>query len=153
MSWKVKKLHEEAKLPTLANPGDRCYDISCVSDPDFQYGSNDTKIYTMKPGERKLFSTGISFELPYDYSLILKSRSGNALRKGLDVKAGVIDSSFRNEISILLKNDSNQEQIITSGDRIAQAKLEKNIYYEPQWAEDELTVTTRNINGWGSTGE
>ena len=46
-------------------------------------------------------------------------RSGLAVKKFIDVGAGVIDSDYRGEVKILLFNFSNEDFEVKKGDRIA----------------------------------
>lgn len=50
--------------------------------------------YALKPGERKLFKTGIKMEIPAGYEIQVRPRSGLALKKGITVinTPGTIDS-------------------------------------------------------------
>ena len=54
--------------------------------------------------ERKVVSTGISIEIPEGYYGRIAPRSGLAVREGIDVLAGVIDSNYRGEIGAVLIN-------------------------------------------------
>ena len=51
-------------------------------------------------------------------------RSGLAC-KGIDVSAGVIDSSYRGTVKVLLVNNSENDFTVSIGDRIAQMILER----------------------------
>ena len=89
MLLKVKKLHPEAKIPDKNNASDSGYDFFIVKDKDF----ND-ETFVLEVGKRKVFSTGISLELPTDYGMLMKDRSSVAVRDGLHVVAGVIDNGI-----------------------------------------------------------
>jgi len=137
--WKIKKTRPNAKMPELGNLGDRCYDLFCAEEQEV----------IILPGKRRLINAGLIFELPDGFSFILKSRSGLAV-KGIDVEAGVIDNSYRGEIKILLHNSTTWIFPVRPGDKIAQGKLEQNIYCTPEWAE-EVSETERGEGGFGST--
>ena len=83
---KVKKLDENAKLPTRGSDYAAGYDLyACIKEP-----------VTIKPHETEKISTGLSFELPpFTYAGIY-ARSGLATKKGLAPanKVGVIDSDY-----------------------------------------------------------
>ena len=64
---------------------------------------------------------------------------------------GIIDSDYRGEWVIALHNDSNQPQLISPGDRIAQAVFNKVEYVELEKV-DELDETERGEGGFGHTG-
>ena len=63
----------------------------------------------------------------------------------------VIDSDYRGEIIVALHNDSNEDQIVPAGSRIAQLVLIE--YWEANFeVVDELNSTERAEGGFGSTG-
>ena len=78
-------------------------------------------------------------------------RSGLALKKFIDVGAGVIDSDYRGELGVILFNFSDEDFVIHMGDRIAQLIFEK--IKTPTIKElDSLEGTDRGVEGYGSTG-
>ena len=78
-------------------------------------------------------------------------RSGLALKKFIDVGAGVIDSDYRGELGVILFNFSDEDFVINMGDRIAQLIFEK--IKTPELKElDSLEGTGRGEEGFGSTG-
>ena len=108
----------------------------------------------LQPMERRLIPTGLFIELPAGYEAQVRPRSGLAVKQGLTClnSPGTVDSDYRGEIKILLINLSGETQIIRHGDRIAQMvvqKWEKVVLEQVQL----LTQTTRNENGFGSTGK
>lgn len=131
--------------PSYAIKGDSGMDIrTCIKEP-----------VTLKPLERKLFPTGIRIELPKDYELQVRPRSGLALKKGLTVlnTPGTIDELYRGEIGVILINLSSEPVTIEPGDRIAQivlAKVSKVSEFENiEFFENE---TERGEGGYGNTG-
>ena len=78
-------------------------------------------------------------------------RSGLALKDGIDVLAGVIDSSYRGEWKVILYNTSNDSFSFSIGQRIAQAIPEK-ISTENFIFVEELSNSIRAEGGFGSTG-
>ena len=136
----VKKLVGSAMIPARANKTDAGYDLWSVES------------YTLKPLERKLFKTGISVEIPEGHYGRIAPRSGLAYKHGLDVLAGVIDSSYRGEIGVILINLGDKDVYITHGDRVAQLIIESCRYPEMIQV-DELGVSNRGIGGFGSTGK
>lgn len=103
------------------------------------------------PGERYMVSTGVKMtECPIDCYLRMAPRSGLALKKGIDVFAGVIDSDYRGEIRAILFNSGNEPFHIVAGEtRVAQLiptqlfKCEANV--SMLWRE-------RGEQGFGSSG-
>ncbi|MBI5856368.1 MAG: dUTP diphosphatase [Sphingobacteriales bacterium] len=108
---------------------------------------------TLKPLQRELIPTGLFIELPDGYEAQIRPRSGLAVKQGITClnSPGTIDSDYRGEIKIILINLSNEDQVILSGDRIAQMIIQK--VERAQWVEaDELSISVRNAGGFGHTG-
>lgn len=152
---KFNKLSNLAIVPTRANDGDAGYDL---------FSCDHLKIGPMR---RALVGTGISIEIPKGYYGRIAPRSGLAVKKGIDVLAGVIDSTYRGEIKVVLINlnmdvdsiigntpsfmGSSYDFSIKPGDRIAQIIIEK--YHAVEWQEaNQLSSTERQEAGFGSTG-
>jgi len=144
MKLKVKKLHPNAVIPKYSTEGAACFDLHAVG---------RAKIW---PGHHLAVNIGLAFEVPQGYALRIASRSGLALKNGITVLPGVIDSDYRGEVKVLLfvqisplgLNDCIE---IKPGDRIAQAYLEKIERVEFEEVA-ELSETERGEGGFGSTG-
>ena len=109
---------------------------------------------TLNPLERKLIPSGIFMEIPEGYEIQIRPRSGLALKNGITClnTPGTIDSDYRGELKILLINLSNEPQVISNSDRIAQlilAKVEKAEILPVQ----QLNETERAAGGFGHTGK
>lgn len=107
----------------------------------------------LKPLERVLVPTGLFIELPEGYEAQVRPRSGLAIKQGITClnTPGTIDSDYRGEIKIILINLSGENQIIQTGDRIAQLVIQK-VEYAQLVQVDSLTITERSSGGFGSTG-
>jgi dUTP pyrophosphatase len=138
ISFKVKKLADNATLPTKDNPSDAGIDIY----------TNES--YTLAPGERHLFTTGIAVEFPEGNVALLWDRSGLG-SKGLHRLAGVIDSGYRGEWKVVLLNTTQEPFEIKAGDKIIQCILQK---FTPAQIEEvtDLSDTARGDKGFGSSG-
>lgn len=103
------------------------------------------------PSQRKMVSVGISTSFEPDYYMRIAPRSGLASKSGVDVLAGVIDSSYRGEWKVILYNTSNTPYVFKVGDRIAQAIPERisNDHFE---FVDSLEESERSDKGFGSSG-
>lgn len=106
---------------------------------------------TMFAGERAVVGTGISMEIPSNFWVEVKSRSGLAAKKGVTVLCGVIDSDYRGEIKVVLFNSSAEKVEIKAGDRIAQLvpMLLPNVKLDV--TTEDLSYTSRGEKGFGST--
>jgi dUTP pyrophosphatase len=138
----VKRLTETATLPDKANLFDAGLDLYC----------DEKEVVTLAPGQRKLFSTGISMAIPKGFVGLIWPRSGHAVKKGIDTMAGVIDSGYRGEVKVLLLNESEEYQNFAHGDKIAQLLISIAPDFTSVEVED-LNETSRGENGFGSSGQ
>jgi len=139
MQIKIKKLKDNAKLPTYGNPGDAGMDIYSLEE------------VTFLPGEQIRVHTGIAFEIPYGYVGLVWDKSGVSFNQGLKIMGGVIDSSFRGEFVASLVNLSKEKQVITIGQKFCQMIIQK--YEDCEIIEAiELSETNRGEGREGSTG-
>lgn len=139
---RFRKLVPEAIVPSYAHPGDAGADL---------YALEDTWVapYSTVP-----VRTGIAVEIPEGWEIQIRPRSGWALKclgYLLPNSPGTIDSGYRDEVKVLVRNTSVSALAISSGDRIAQAVLSR--VYEIAWIEvEELDESVRGLGGLGSTG-
>ncbi len=109
---------------------------------------------TLQPFERALIPTGLFIELPEGYEAQIRPRSGLAIKQGITClnTPGTIDADYRGEIKIILINLSQENQVIHSGDRIAQMIIQQ--VEKVAWIQvEEIAVTGRNAGGFGHTGK
>ena len=66
-----------------------------------------------------LVPTGIQMAIPHGNYGRVAPRSGLAVKKHIDVGAGVVDSDYRGEVFVLLFNFGNEDFEVKTGDRIA----------------------------------
>ena len=144
MEVKLKKLVEEAVIPTYAKPGDAGMDLTATS-VEFD-ASTDNYIY----------HTGIAIEIPEGYVGLVFPRSSNRKTNAyMTNHVGVIDSGYRGEIMLTYKNrNSNNtfaDKPYSAGDRVGQIIILP--YPEILFVEvTELSETERGEGGHGSTG-
>ena len=115
--------------------------------------ANLTEPIILAPNQRKAVSTGLFFELPENYEIQVRPRSGLALKNGISVlnSPGTIDSDYRGEIAVILINYSDEDFVIKDGDRIAQIVLTK--FETIEWSDvNSINPTERGSGGFGSTG-
>lgn len=131
-------------LPAYATAGSAGMDIR----------ANLTGSISLKPLERMLIPTGLFVQLPSNFEIQIRPRSGMALKQGITClnTPGTIDSDYRGEIKVLLINLSNEIQIINNSDRIAQMVFAKTETVE-LIAVDVINETERGEGGFGHTGK
>ena len=102
-------------------------------------------------GGRRIVKTGISIAIPPGYYGRIAPRSGLAIKRGIDVLAGVVDSGYRGEVGVVLQNLSEHDFPFSQGERVAQLILEQ--CNTIGWVEvEELEDSVRSDGGFGSTG-
>lgn len=92
-------------------------------------------------------------EIPTGYVGLVFARSGLATKRHLAPanKVGVVDSDYRGEFFVPLRNQGSTPQTIEDGERIAQMILTP--YLTADFVEAEaLSDTARGQGGFGSTG-
>lgn len=150
MLLKVQLISKNGKLPVKMTSGSAGFDLfSCenlIIPP-----STITHEGTVDIG-RALVPTGIKIELPAGTVGRIASRSGLSINSNIETGAGWIDSDYRGEVKIELKNLSSKPYNINCGDRIAQLVIltlaEINIVNS-----STLDKTSRSSGGFGSTGK
>lgn len=140
MELKIKKLHQNAKIPTYAHAGDAGFDLYAIES-------------VMIPiGARVLVGTGIAMEIPQGYVGLIWDKSGLAMNYGLKNLGGVIDAGYRGEIKAGVVNLSESDYTIQAGHKVAQMIIQKVEHAEINEVA-ELATTSRGENGFGSTGK
>lgn len=137
---KFKLLSENAKLPQYAHPEDACFDLY------------STEHVVLKPLERYLFMTGITADVPCDWYVSIRDKSGLAVKHGLHVLGGVIDAEYTGEWGVILINLGSVDHMIEVGDKIAQAQLAPAPRVEILEVESLDNNVLRGDGGFGSTG-
>ena len=109
------------------------------------------------PNDFKVVPTGLFFDLPENFEMQIRPRSGLAAKKGVTVlnSPGTIDSDYTGEIKVILINHGKKTFDIAKGERIAQAVIAtvtaKNII-ELNKVSSIDKETERGAGGFGSTG-
>ena len=139
---KIKKLNENAIIPTYGSPYSAGADLYSAMDD-----------VTIAPHSTVLIKTGLALELPVGFAGLIYARSGLATKRGLAPanKVGVIDCDYRGEVMVALHNHSEVEQTVSKGERIAQLVITPYVVADFEEA-DELSETVRGEGGFGSTG-
>ena len=140
---KFIKLNPDAIVPTYGTPFAAGADLYALHAGDIK----------LQPGETVMIHTGIAMQIPEGTAAFIFARSGIATKRGLAPanKVGVIDSDYRGEIMVPIHNHSKEDQIIASGERVAQMVIMP--YVKAEFIEcDTLDETERNVSGFGSTG-
>ena len=124
------------------------------SDSGFDlYSNEEVKIPAFG---RALVPTGVSVDLPQDFEIQVRSKSGLAINQGLMVlnSPGTVDEGYTGEIKAIIFNTNNHEFVITKGMKVAQAVVSRCI--TGRWVKlnkvDKIEDKDRGNKGFGSTG-
>jgi dUTP pyrophosphatase len=134
-----KRLDSRATLPTRGSSASAGLDLYSIED------------IIILPKQRVLARTGLAVAIPMGFYGRVAPRSGLAVKNGLDVLAGVIDSDYRGELCVALLNTGDEPIELELGSRLCQLIIEQIITPTPVWA-DDLDETGRGDGGFGSTG-
>lgn len=133
------QLQPGATLPHRAHPTDAGADLRAL------------EAHEIYPGEQKLVDTGVAVKIPRGFAGFIYNRSSQG-QKGITIphSVGVIDSDYRGNLKVLLKNISEDPYNIEPGDRIAQLVIQR---VELPTFRDAWNDTQRGTGGFGSTGQ
>jgi len=145
---KITRLSPRAQLPRRASDGAAGFDLfavertvipaACAREGRVDIG-------------RALVPTGLAFNIPAGHVGRVGSRSGLSVKNNIETGAGWIDSDYRGELKVELKNFSGLDFIVEEGDRIAQLIILAIVTPEIELI-DRLPSTARGAGGFGSTG-
>jgi len=132
------RVDDPAYLPQRTHPSDAGADLR---------STENLEIY---PDEQKLVDTGVAVKIPEGYAGFVFNRSSQG-KKGITIphSVGVIDSDYRGNIKVILKNTGINTYKIVAGDRIAQLVVMPVLLCD---FVDAWNDTARGTGGFGSTG-
>lgn len=136
-----------ARIPTYATSGSACFDIYAVLDEPL----------SVCVGEPVIVPTGLKFDIPVGYALMIYSRSGHGFKNDVRLSncVGVIDSDYVGELMVKLTQDVNHcEGVfwVYHGDRIAQGVLIPVEQVTFKQINEPPQQKTNRQGGFGSTG-
>ena len=147
-------VHENVHPPVRANPSDAGLDL--------RWSPEDASLRAMRiePGESKVLPTGCRFAIPHGYMMEIKNRSSMAAKKQLLVGAHVVDSGYDGEVFVNLHNIGSIAQVLSPGDKIAQAVIVPVVHARFVASETPdiyewypITISGRGKGSLGSTGK
>lgn len=134
-------------LPMKATAGAAGYDIVAPH------------TYELQPGETHVFDLGWTVVVPRGWYVSVQTRSSMSIKRGLVLAngtEGIIDSDYRDSIKLAIRNLSDEPQLISKDDRIAQFVLKRydTAVWVPMWVSTLLTIfsPSKRSGGLGSTG-
>lgn len=140
MKVNVKKLCEDAVIPSYAQEGDAGLDLTAVSIRRDDYGNLE-------------YGIGLAIEIPEGFEGQIRPRS--SIRKtGLAISntPGTVDSGYRGELMVNFRIIDDAGSIYEVGDRVAQLVIKPVPHVELVEVET-LSETKRGAGAYGSTGK
>ena len=119
--------------------GSAGFDLSACSDGVVPKGGSSEKI-----------NVGVQFAFPRGTYGHIFSKSSVTLA-GVDVCAGIIDSDYRGDVQVVLRNNGDQDWHYKSGQKVAQMLVKRYLSPDPV-SVNKLPSTQRGDGGFGSTG-
>lgn len=138
---RIKKLHPDAIIPEYKRHGDAGFDLHTVEE------------VAIPPGEARILPTGLAVAIPEGYEIQIRLRSGVSLKKPLILPnaPATVDSGYRGELGIIVRNLGTETCIVPKGERLAQGILAR--VFTARFCEAEnLPPSERGEAGYGSTG-
>ncbi len=137
----IIRLSENVPMPEYKTPGAVAFDLA-VSEGG-----------VIKPGETKIFPTGLVVCVPEDHALVLASRSSNA-KKGINLSngVGIIDQDYcgpDDQLHLALHNIGLEPYTVEPGERLAQGLF---LPVSKATFEEGNTIKEKNRGGFGTTG-
>jgi len=139
---KIKIYREtDNPLPEYQNKGDAGLDIR----------ANENM--TIRAYGWEVIGTGLYIIIPFGYEGQMRTRSGLAAKKGIQVlnSPGTIDSGYRDELKVILINHGHWAYEVKKGDRIAQLVISPMTQAQLEEVY-ELNKDDDRGGGLGSTG-
>ena len=136
----IVKLHEDMTTPHYAHEGDAGIDLRSAEE------------VVIPAGDTRIVPAGIKMAIPNGYVGLVWHKSGYAAKHSITAMAGVIDSGYRGEIKVVMKNLGKEDFEIKKDMKIAQILIQP-VTRANLTIKESLEETTRNEGGFGSTGK
>ena len=142
LKMKCSLIRSTSKAPVRKTDGAAGFDL-CY----------DGEATTVRPQiEPRILPTGVILEIEKGSYGQIAPRSGLAIEYGVIILGGIIDSDYRGEVKVVLKNTGGKDWLVQPGDRIAQLLI-LPCYQDELTVVDSVNSTDRGEGGFGSTGK
>ena len=138
---KIHRLDKTVDVPQYMRDGDAAFDLRSAQEK------------LLAPGEKAIIKTGLQMAIPAQHVGLIWDRSGLAAKHSIHCLAGVIDSQYRGEVGVVLKNLGDAEFLIEKNMRIAQMIVQPFASARIVESEEKIPEDTeRGAGGFGHTG-
>lgn len=160
MKVKLKKVNENAQLPTKGKVGDLCYDVWAVSEEEvvpnvWRYKLGFKYEIVREPIRLIQGDLVTSFSLPNNISISIDFRPRSGIWKTgmvLCNSEGTLDEFYRGEAMAMFYHVLPNMPRYKAGDRVGQIKLGFALPAEFEFVDEINENTERGDSGFGSTG-
>ncbi len=133
------QLDEGAYLPVRAYESDAGADL------------RTPRNFVLRAKSHITIDTGVHFEIPEGYAMIIKGKSGLMTKHGIYTDA-TIDAGYSGSVRVVMFNFSNEHLTFRKGDKIAQIAMFR-VSTPAFRVVDKIAEGERGDNGFGSTGK
>ena len=136
-----ERTKEGVEIPEYKHDGDACMDLRVYPDQAIVIG----------PGQNHIFDSCIKFDIPKGHVMKVFPRSGLGIKSGIVLRnlTGVIDSNFTETVKVCLINNSDEDYIVSPGDRVAQFMI---VPYPKMILKERKVEDSGRGSGLGSSG-
>lgn len=139
MELKIKKLRNDARVPTRAHHDDAGIDLYACGE------------HVVAPQMTAMIPLGVAFEIEKGYVGLMWDKSSLG-SKSLKTLGGVIDAGYRGEVLVMVHNLGSVPYTFLHGHKVAQLLIQKVEFPDIREVE-ELPDSLRGEGGFGSTGK
>lgn len=135
----IKKIRDEAKIPTRAHHDDAGIDLYACGE------------HMVAPHTTVMIPLGIAMEIEEGYVGLMWDKSSIG-SKSIKTLGGVIDAGYRGEVTAMVHNLSNESYTFEHGHKVAQMIIQK-VEFPEIIESEELSDSHRGAGSFGSTGK
>ena len=170
----IQKIYPEIEIPTYATDGSSGFDFKSylkfylsdfelfclkfnkIRNTDYRIVLIEEKLIQVEllPFKSIPIPTGLKMAIPEGLEMQVRPRSGLSIKQGLTLTntPGTVDSDYRGEIILLMKNTTEKSIMISHGERLAQGVIAPVL--QAKFIEViSLDETIRGEGGFGHTGK
>lgn len=127
------------------------YTLQKGHDTDSGYDLKTTRPFKLLPNQTKLIPTSLYLELDKNIEAQVRPKSSISA-KNILVYFGTVDSDYRGEVKVIMRNLNDYGVEFEAGQKIAQIVFNEKTEVVLEQTEDISNDTKRGIGGFGSTG-
>ena len=127
------------------------YELIKGHDTDSGYDLKTKYAFKLLPNQTKLIPTSLFLELDKNIEAQVRPKSSISA-KNILVYFGTVDSDYRGEVKVIMRNLNDYGVEFEAGQKIAQIVFNEKTEVFLEQTEDIINDTKRGAGGFGSTG-